>query len=303
LPSQRGFQHAIDKLGGTSTIPDVFDIELLTDLFYSIIGMPKSWFGMSKDGQPAPSGKALLAQDIRFLRKVKSIRRPILGGYTWLAYFHAVLKGKDVSQLDIKAKMSEIGGLEEQMKIELLEKQAMVLAQLGDVMQAYNLPKEAWVEIIFKRYMHLPDDVVNVFITSLPNEIQPAQEGKSKSVPPLRKILAEIDSRVGPEAASIRMLAEALHSGVKGGRRVNEVKYRKLTDVIKVPNFKLQDYITSSDENSGYQVNTLNTKSSLQDSRGAGKKIIEVIAKKTDEKILESKKDEPGWRAYMNPKG
>src|SRR5208283_4758030 len=90
-----GFEHAIEKLQGTQNIPDVYDIELLTDLFYSIIGMPRSWFGAksgSAGGDQAMSGKALLAQDMRFLRKIKSIRSPIINCYTWLGYFHAVLK-------------------------------------------------------------------------------------------------------------------------------------------------------------------------------------------------------------------
>jgi hypothetical protein len=69
------------KMQGTQNVPDVYDIELLTDLFYSIIGMPRSWFGAKTGGgggDQAMSGKALLAQDMRFLRKIKSIRQPII---------------------------------------------------------------------------------------------------------------------------------------------------------------------------------------------------------------------------------
>src|SRR5574343_1919375 len=233
----KGFAHGIEKIPGTANIPDVYDIELLTDLFYSILGMPKSWFGMTKDGQPAPSGKALLAQDIRFLRKVKGIRRPILNSYIWLAYFHAVLTGRNVETLDIKAKMSEIGGLEEQMKIELLEKQAAVLAQLGDVMEAYNLPKEAWVEIIFKRYMHLPDEVVNVFITSLPNEIRAEENLNRRPAPRLSKILREVEDRIGRETPVIRELRAAVYGNTPTERRPMK-RFRTAVDVLSMPDMK-----------------------------------------------------------------
>jgi len=194
----KGFNHSIEKLAGTPNVPDVFDIELLTDLFYSIIGMPKSWFGINKDAGQAPSGKSLLAQDIRSLRKVRSIRRPIINGYTWLGYFHSVLKGRDVSKLNIQAKMSEIGGLEDQMRMELLQAQADVLNSLGDVMDKYNLPKDAWTELVFKRYMHLPDEVVNVFLTALPAQKEPMMpESKSRvAIPSEAKLIQEISDKL-----------------------------------------------------------------------------------------------------------
>ena len=188
LAQPKGFNNLITRLPGTPDVPDVYDIELLTDLFYSILGMPKAWFGASSDGgENFPSGKALLAQDIRFLRKIKSIRRPLTNTYQWLGYFHAVLKGKNVEELDIKAMMSPIGSLEEQMKMEMLSMQSDVLAKLGDVMEQYNLPKEAWIETVFKRYMHLPDEVVNVFLTALPDQVDQGKEGAQESLNPKRR--------------------------------------------------------------------------------------------------------------------
>jgi len=215
-----GFEHAIEKLQGTQNIPDVYDIELLTDLFYSIIGMPRSWFGAktgSAGGEQAMSGKALLAQDMRFLRKIKSIRRPIINGYTWLGYFHAVLKGKDIRELDIKAMMPPIGSLEDQMKLEMLRQQAEVLDLLADVMAKYNLPREAWVETVFKRYMRLPDEVVNMFITALPSEIEePALESLQKRPAPYSyRILREIEDKVR-QAPELVKLVEELRQGLKG---------------------------------------------------------------------------------------
>lgn len=249
LAQPKGFQNAITKLNGTAQVPDVYDIELLTDLFYSIIGMPKSWFTAKADSGEAPaSGKALLAQDMRFLRKIKSIRRPIISQYEWLGYFHAVLKGKNPEQLDIQVQMPPIGGLEEQMKMELLQKQAEVLQILGDVMEQYRLPKEAWIETIFKRYMHLPDEVVNVFITALPGEVETQQEGK-KPAPSTRKLIQELDAVLAQNPKG-RYLMSQLKEGLDG-RTVNAPARklgRKASDVIQTWKFneRQPDVVISS---------------------------------------------------------
>lgn len=221
IAQPKGFNNVITKLPGTADVPDVYDIELLTDLFYSIIGMPKSWFSggqTSGGGGEMPSGRALLAQDIRFLRKIKSIRKPITNCYQWLGYFHAVLKGKDVEQLDIKAMMPQIGSLDEQLKMEMLSIQADVLQKLGDVMEQYNLPKEAWIDVVFKRYMHLPDEIVSVFMTALPSEIdqQDQQEGfkSKKGAPSTMKLINEIHAKIinTPGASeAVKMLREVVY--------------------------------------------------------------------------------------------
>lgn len=192
----RGFAHGIEKLQGTQNVPDVYDIELLIDLFYSIIGMPKSWFGIGGDqGSQAPSGKSLLAQDIRFLRKVKSLRRPIKDAYTWLGYFHCLLKDKPIESLTVRTKMSDISGLEDQIQAEVIKSQAEVLQMMGDVMQQYNLPREAWIELIFKKYLHLPDDAVNIFITALPDEEDHMQQESEGMPAPSEKVLLEVISK------------------------------------------------------------------------------------------------------------
>jgi len=249
LAQPKGFTNTITKLPGTPDVPDVYDIELLTDLFYSIIGMPRSWFGgggANKEGGEAPSGKALLAQDIRFLRKIKSIRRPIINTYQWLAYFHAVLKGKNIEQLDIKAMMPPIGSLEEQMKLEMLQSQAEVLDILADVMDKYRLPKEAWIETIFKRYMHLPDDVVNVFITALPGEIDQQQQESQKPAPFEHRLIREIDEALSNPvaAAKLKRLRETVYrrapSMINGQRKI------KMHEVLEPQKFKELDIVVSS---------------------------------------------------------
>lgn len=295
----KGYQHSIDKLQGTTQIPDVFDIELLTDLFYSILGMPKSWFGSSKDGTPPPSGKALLAQDIRFLRKVKSIRRPIINSYTWLAYFHAALKGKQISELDIKTKMPDIGSLEDQMKVELLERQANVLQMLGDVMTVYQLPKEAWIEIVFKKYMHLPDEVVNVFMTALPGDIRP-QEGKLRPPPSTGKLLKEIEAKLGPATREANMMKQLVYgdrSALISEQRTMR-KYKSCEKLISDRGLKgLQsgDVIVSSNSES-YEVRT---------GTGASPTPVGKPKKTPVQPINEGKSGdgESGWSRYYRQSG
>lgn len=281
LAQPKGFNNTITKLPGTVDVPDVYDIELLTDLFYSIIGMPRQWFGSNRDtGGEAPSGKALLAQDIRFLRKIKSIRRPLTNCYEWLGYFHAVLKGKNVEQLDIKAMMPPIGSLEEQMKLEMLRMQAEVLDILADVMEKYKLPKEAWVETIFKRYMHLPDDVVNVFLTALPGEIEteggPAQES-APSTPKLLKMLHE-SLRKNPSAIrltdGLRRIAAGMPPLPPPTRKV------KLHEILTPAKFREMDVVISSYGRHPFELKRTNR---VDESRNGKAKTVPVITRKLQE--------------------
>lgn len=251
MAKPNGFNHAIEKLAGTANVPDVYDIELLTDLFYSIIGMPKSWFGATKDAtNTAPSGKSLLAQDMRFLRKIKTIRRPIINGYTWLAYFHAVLKNQRVDDLEIRAKMAPIGSLEDQMKLEMLSSQAEILNSLGDVMDKYRLPREAWIDVIFKRYLHMPDDVVNVFLTAMPEESEPVAEGR-KPAPSTYRLMKELaDSLSNP--ASLRAVGR-LRNTLYGDQDLLEAaedrrlpRFKDAASVLEAPAFKDDDLVVSS---------------------------------------------------------
>lgn len=250
LAQPKGFQNSIGKLNGTTQVPDVYDIELLTDLFYSIIGMPRSWFGGQRQGgSESPSGKALLAQDVRFLRKIKSIRRPIVNGYTWLGYFHAILKGMSIDKLEIKAMMPPIGGLEEQMKMELLQRQADVLGTLGDVMTQYNLPKEAWIEVIFKRYMHLPDEIVHVFLTALPTPMDAQESAQgAKAAPYAHRLVREVDEVVGKTkraSEAVERLREALREMEPKTRRSGN-RFSTVNEVLTPPELKTRDVIISS---------------------------------------------------------
>jgi hypothetical protein len=247
----KGYQHALNKLAGTANVPDVYDVEMLTNLFFSVIGMPKQWLGIGQAEGGPTSGRALLAQDIRFLRKIKSIRKPITNAYTWLGYFHLILKGHDVSKLTLKARMSDIGSLEDQLKIETLKTQVETLNELADVMDKFKLPREAWVEVVFRRYMRLPDEIINVFLTALPTPVEAAESRKSvHRSTSVTQILRELDSKIGnnPRAG---FLIESLKKVVNG--RFNDSKdpdvklTRSLVESIgKMPVIQPDDLVISS---------------------------------------------------------
>jgi len=316
LAQPKGFTNTITKLPGTMEVPDVYDIELLTDLFYSIIGMPRQWFGSNRDtGGDAPSGKALLAQDIRFLRKIKSIRRPMTNCYEWLGYFHAVLKGKNIEQLDIKAMMPPIGSLEEQMKMEMLRMQAEVLDILADVMEKYKLPKEAWIETIFKRYMHLPDDVVNVFLTALPGEIEQdqSQQEAAPSTPKLLKMLHE-SMRKNPSSVNLtdglRRVAAGLPPVPPPARR------RTVNEVLTRTQMRDLDIVVSSFGKHPFE---LKRSASLTEGRNGSRKtytsggvltrrVQEAVAKWDDDGAAPLSESQPAagtspYRKWINPQG
>lgn len=295
MPKPTGFEHAITKIPGTANIPDVYDIEMLTNLFFSILGMPKSWLGLGgggAGGENAPvSGKALLASDMRFLRKIKSIRRPLVQGWTWLGYFHAILKGKNPSELEIRAKMPPIGSLEDQLKLELVDVQADILTKMGDVMKTYNLPREAWIELIFKRYMHLPDEMVNTFLTSLPPEVG-VRESTGKPVKSMTNLLQEIREKMEGSRDNKKLIHEARELLRKDSfdedKKFRKV-YKNANEVLSMPNkFKANDLIISSFGNNPTHASPVRIpgKSSTTISPGI--------------RIEESKK-EPAWRKYIKP--
>lgn len=293
----KGVEHTITKLAGTPQVPDVFDIELLIDLFYSIIGMPKTWFGLGADPSNPPSGKSLLAQDIRFLRKVKSIRKPIINAYTWLGYFHMLLKGEDISSLNIQAKMPDIGGLEDQMKIDLIRSQADVLAALGDVMQQFNLPKEAWIELIFKKYLHLPNEVIDVFITSLPPEMQ-AMESRQPA-PSERVLLETIRSRLSMHQStvnSLKMQARRFHGLITEGDTPKPTVYKKR--IIYMPESYVNDTVkVSNEDKTSWKINATSKakKMALTESTSGPTPVVTENSNGS----AETGGISPNWRRYM----
>ncbi len=227
-----GFQHGIEKIAGTANVPDIYDIEILLNIFYSVIGMPKSWVGIGEPGANGPtSGRALLAQDMRFLRKVRALRKPVIMGYTWLGYMHAMLRGKDISTIDIKAKMSYIGTLEDELRMDVLSKQVDILAKMSDMLDSYHLDKDAWIDLVLRKYMHMPDDVINALRVALPPEIEPT--GEAKGPPKHRRggmnQLTESRLRMRQAFDEMKQFVESRY-----GKNVVEDMHRQLNGDLKI---------------------------------------------------------------------
>jgi hypothetical protein len=206
------------------------------------------------------------------------------------------------------------------MKLDLLSTQADILSKLADVMAAYNLPKEAWVELIFKRYLRLPDNVVNVFMTALPSPMEaPAFEAKGNP-DNLKRIFETIQSRLDPEKSQIMMKIKSI---VEASHLDNHAKkkYRRASDVLSVPRIREGDGIMIGGEGrmiagNGFEV----SKEALDGPKDGPKKPLNenqrtkmtpLFIKESTEKpqaqapdqgpkpIFESDKDnEPAWRKY-----
>lgn len=229
-----GFNHSIDKLNGTAQVPDVYDIELLQNMFFSIIGMPKWWITGQQGQAAAPSGKALLASDIRFLRKVKSIRRPLKDGYTWLAYFHSLLRKEKVENLTIEAKMPAIGSLEDQAKMEIMGAQSDVLSKYGEMLNSFGVPRNAWAKLIMERYMGLPVDVVNAFLVALPTE-QMAENLEGKGLTK-SKMISELDRMLPKEHPDIQRAKKTIMDALDGKLKTeNTTKYKSANAILGAP--------------------------------------------------------------------
>jgi len=129
------------------------------------------------------------------------------------------------------------------------------LSDLADVMEKYRLPKEAWIETIFKRYLHLPDDVVNAFITALPTPVEGADAMQGESLrrpgPYTAKLLREIESEAGRNprirfltgqlrACALGNLSEGANE--RGRRRI----YKSNADVLGMPSMQENDMVINS---------------------------------------------------------
>ena len=114
--------------------------------------------------------------------------------------------------------MTEIGSLEDQLRLEILDKQVDILIKLADVTEKFKLPREVWLELVFKKYMHLPDELVHSFMKALPPEAQQQLESSERHGKPaprevvlLREIASGMEQK-GAGAAALKHLREAIQA-------------------------------------------------------------------------------------------
>lgn len=302
IAQPRGFQHSVTKLPGTESIPDVYDIEMLINLFFAVIGMPKWWVMGQADGSSNPaSGRALMATDMRFMRKIKGIRQPIMAGYEWLGYFNELLRGKDISDLDIRVKMPDIGSLEDQVKMEILNTQTDVMTKLADIMDKFNLPPDIWVDIIFRKYLKVPDDIVDLIITSLPPEVQQQESERSSVSKVIREIDNTVDKRVLDEAAK-RMVGLS-YGKIDNSRKTKILEHRRHQmynpDMLRRPIIQDNDIVASSFGEDSMICKGLNG-APLNESNGSSSSVIPILEKMINSASKSKDNDKKsGWRRFI----
>ena len=110
------------------------------------------------------------------------------------------------------------------------------------------MPKEAWIDTVFKRYMHLPDEIVSVFMTALPSEIDQQKEESriKKAAPSTLKLINEIHEKISqtPGAGdAIKMLREVVYK-----EKLLDRPHQKWTRtrVFERPSIKENDVVISS---------------------------------------------------------
>lgn len=307
IAQPRGFAHAVNKIPGTESVPDIYDIEMLINLFFAVIGMPKWWImgqgnGGGDSGNPA-SGRALMATDMRFMRKIKGIRQPVTTGYEWLAYFHALLRGHNLADLDITVKMPDIGSLEDQVKMEILNAQTDVMVKLADVMDKFQLPHDIWIDLIFRRYLKMPDDVVDLIITSLPPESQSEALKAKRNAPKTSAVITEIEAILGRDKSFKRKLDE-LSYGERNTRRCIMAETRRKqrqygTPAAVLGQTKLQenDTIVSS---MGLDPMQLSKNTSLQESTTGAPSISPIFEAMIKHDETSKKEAKDSWRKFIS---
>ncbi len=239
---------------------------------------------------------------MRFLRKVRALRKPVIMGYTWLGYMHAMLKKKDIASIDIKAKMSYIGTLEDQVRMEVLEKQVEIMASMGDMLTKFNLEPDAWIDLVLRKYMHMPDDLVNALRTALPPEIA-AQEAQQKKVrrasapsanrARMREALSEIKATI--EHKYGKSIVDDLHRMLNGDR-VFTAPRRTLNELNRLQTLPPTDVHTHAQP----LVETLRDKTVVS-SFDLFENAVPTVNAAPSSATPAATSDEPAYRRYVGP--
>lgn len=88
----------IDTLGGASNLDAIEDIEYLSNLLFTGLGVPKYFLAYSTDGGNEQKGN-LSQLDIRFSRKINRIQQALIQELNKMAIVHLVLRGYDKAEV------------------------------------------------------------------------------------------------------------------------------------------------------------------------------------------------------------
>jgi len=163
FPKKAGSNTAITKLDGDSDVPDITDVEFLTKKLCGVLRIPPAYLGFEGD----VNAKATLIQEsVRFARVIRSLRAPIIAGWTRMCEIHLAMQNIDPDEVDFQIYMPPISAVDEEMRAGIISTQIDIVDALAGIGDAFGLDRRQWGSYIFKEYMHLPDDLVDSFMLS-----------------------------------------------------------------------------------------------------------------------------------------
>jgi hypothetical protein len=179
FPKPTGDESKIDVMTGQSDVPDVPDLKTLFCMFFGGARVPKSYVGFGDD-ESSFANASLVTKDIRFARLIRALRKPFMAGIQRLCELQLVFKGRDPKRYKIRVMMSKISALEDEVRAATLERQANVASIIIDICQRLTVPNKEIIELVFREYLQLPRDFIDIakLAASVEQAIgQPQQDG------------------------------------------------------------------------------------------------------------------------------
>jgi hypothetical protein len=114
--------------------------------------VPRAYLGFEDDSNGL-SKNSLVSQDLRFARMIRTLRRPIVNGYTRLGNIHLALKGKDPSQYDVRFHMSKISSLENEVNAEVFQLQTQAATSFIDLCDKLGVERKEIADLVFRKIL------------------------------------------------------------------------------------------------------------------------------------------------------
>jgi hypothetical protein len=199
---------SLSVLQGDSKFPEIADYKVMFQRMAGALGIPPAYLGNESE---VSAKNILIQEDVRFARKIISLRKALVTGYTRLCQIHLSMLDIDVKKVNFKIEMAPIAALDTQMRMEALGAQLDAVQNLASLGESFGLNMIDWFRYIFTEYMDFPKDVVEMFIASIHsnNMLNVDETSVSFKLTPLQKKLLEDRKNQG---ASSKRIAETLKS-------------------------------------------------------------------------------------------
>ncbi len=155
---------SLSVLQGDSKFPEIADYTVMFQRMAGALGIPPAYLGNESE---VSAKNILIQEDVRFARKIISLRKGIITGYTRLGCIHLALQNIDPNKVSFKMEMAPIAALDSQMRMEALSTQLDVVQNLASLGESFGLNMSEWFRYLFREYMDFPKDVVEMFVASI----------------------------------------------------------------------------------------------------------------------------------------